>query len=187
MKLIHFFKTSLSIIPVLLFSSMVIAQNPPSEGVQQGALAWDNWTKADSGGADALPEGVINKDYIRCKACHGWDAQGTDGGYVRRSRKDSRPNAGAGDGDTTLRAITRGNVTADMITHTGTGRSYADGTGSWIALDDMGMRSSGNTAAHANGYTLGNQHPDLSGGDMTQAQIDNLVEFLNFMDADKSA
>ena len=169
---------------LLLLSSMAMAQ--PSAGAQQGALAWDNWTKAGAGGSGALPADVVNKDYVRCKACHGWDVQGTDGGYIRRSRKETRPNAGAGDGDSTSRAIARGAVTADMVTHAGTGRTFAEGTGSWMDLD-MGMHSSGNKAAHANGYTLGNQHPDLSGGDLTQTQIDNLVEFLNFMDADHSA
>jgi len=187
MKSRYILRSMLSTIPVLLFSGMVIAQDPPSQAVQLGGLAWDNWTKAASGGTGALPDGVVSKDYIRCKACHGWDAQGTDGGYIRRSRKETRPNAGAGDGDSTPRAIARGSVTAAMITHTGTGRSLAEGTGSWVDLNDMGMHSSGNKAAHANGYTLGNQHPDLSGGDMTQNQIDNLVAFLNFMDADHTA
>jgi len=185
MKPENILKSIFSTIPILLFSGMVSAQDPPSEGVQKGALAWDNWTKTDAGGTSALPDGVVNKDYIRCKSCHGWEALGTDGGYARRSRKETRPNAGAGDGDSTSRAITRGSVTAEMITHTGTGRTFAEGTGSWVAVDDL--HSAGNKAANTTGYTLGNQHPDLSGGDLTQAQIDNLVEFLNFMDADASA
>ena len=44
----------------------------------------------------------------RCKACHGWDRRGTDGGYVRRSREETRPNAGTGDGDSTSREIVTG-------------------------------------------------------------------------------
>jgi len=187
MKANNILKTLLSSVPILLFSSMLIAQDAPSAGVQQGALAWDNWTKGASGGSDTLPIGVDNGDYIRCKACHGWDAQGTDGGYVRRSRKETRPNAGAGDGDSTPRALVRGAVTAEMITHDGTGRAFTDGTASWVDLNEMGMHNSGNKAGHSSGYTLGNQHPDFSGGDMTQAQIDNLVEYLNFMDGDHSA
>ena len=187
MKASNFLKTIASSIPILMFSSMLIAQEAPSAGVQQGALAWDNWTKSDSGGSDALPIGVDNQDYIRCKACHGWDVQGTDGGYVRRSRKDTRPNAGAGDGDSTPRAISRGAVTAAMISHDGSGRAFTDGTGSWVDLNEMGMHHADNKAGHTSGYTLGNQHPDFSGGDLTEAQIDNLVEFLNFMDADQSA
>jgi len=183
----HLFRSIFVMVLLLLVTGMALAQDPPSAGVQQGALAWDNWTKGDSGGSDTLPEGETNKDYIRCKACHGWDALGTEGGYARRSRKETRPNAGAGDGDSTPRAITRGNVTAAMITHEGTGRSFAQGTGSWVDLNDMGMHNSGNKAEHSAGYTLGNQHPDLSGGDMTQDQINNMVEFLNYMDADHSA
>ncbi len=169
----------------LLFSGMVLAQDA-SPAVEMGANAWNNWTKADSGGSGELPAGVENKDYIRCKACHGWDRLGTDGGYVRRDRKETRTNAGDGDGDTTSRAITTGSVTADMITHSGTGRAFTDGTGSWVDLNEMGMHQSSNKAAHSNGYTLGNQHPDFSGGDLTQTQIDNLVAFLNFADGDSS-
>ena len=72
---------------LLLISGLALAQDPPSVCVQQGALAWDNWTKGDSGGSDTLPDGETNGDYLRCKACHGWDVTGTEGGYVRRSRK----------------------------------------------------------------------------------------------------
>ena len=168
----------------LFLSGVALAQDPPSAEVELGANAWNNWTKTDSGGSGSLPTGVESKDYIRCKACHGWDRLGTEGGYVRRSRKDSRPNAGAGDGDTTSRIVITGTVTADMIKHTGTGRAYTDGKGSWVALD--ATASAANTAAHANGYTLGNQHVDFSVGDLTQTQIDNLVAFLNFADADSS-
>ena len=122
----------------LLFSTVALAQDPPSECVQTGALAWDNWTKSDAGGSDTLPDGETNKDYLRCKACHGWDAQGTEGGYVRRSRKETRPNAGDGDGDATTRALTRGEITTAMVAHEGTGRTFAEGTGSWVPLNALG-------------------------------------------------
>jgi len=178
-------KISLILISVsLLFSGFALAQEEPSECVETGALAYDNWTKVDSGGDGNLPGGVQSADYIRCKACHGWDRRGTDGGYVRRSRQESRPNAGAGDGDSTSREIVTGTVTAAQITHNGTGRSYAQGQGSWVPLD--ANRSASNTAEHAAGYTLGNQHPDFSSGGMTQEQINCLVEFLNFADGDPS-
>ena len=170
----------------LLFSGMALAQDPPSAAVEQGALAWNNWTKTDAGGTGSLPADVDNKDYIRCKACHGWDRLGTEGGYVRRSRKDSRPNAGEGDGDSTPRALPE-MITASMILHDGTGRTFAEGDGSWVELNEMGMHHANNTAQHAAGYTLGNQHPDFSGGDLTQAQVDNLVAFLNFADGTSSA
>jgi hypothetical protein len=167
---------------LLSIPASVFAQDAPSDCVETGALAYDNWTKMDSGGDGSLPEGVQDANYIRCKACHGWDRRGTEGGYVRRSRKDTRPNAGAGDGDSTPRAIVTGTVTSDQIAHAGTGRTYAQGQGSWVPLDDN--RSASNTAEHAGGYTLGNQHPDFSVGGITQAQIDCLAEFLNFEDGD---
>jgi len=193
------FSITTIIIP-LLFSGAVLAQDAPSAAVEQGALAYSNWTLTVAGGSGTLPDGVTSTDYVRCKACHGWDHLGTDGGYVERSREDTRPNAGDGDGDTTSRVIpgtvpvvttdksadwatevSAGPVTADMITHTGTGRAYTEGEASWVALD--GTHSAGNKAAHANGYTLGNQHPDFTiAGGLTQAQIDNLVAFLNFDD-----
>jgi len=219
--------TSKVVLPIFI-SGVVLAQDPPSAEVEQGALAYSNWTKTDAGGSGALPTGVDSQDYIRCKACHGWDRIGTDGGYARRSREDSHPNAGAGDGDVTSRVIRgtipkfsfirevvytdpdSGNilcndinmngicpeeyfvrhpfdyVTADMVTHAGTGRDYIDGRASWVAL--VWPHSAENKAAHANGYTLGNQHPDFTiAGGLTQTQIDNLVAFLNYEDGKPGA
>lgn len=59
----------------------------------KGGLVWSNWTDAVSGG-NGYPENYDSskKDFLRCKACHGWDGLGAKGGYVRRSAKDSRPN-----------------------------------------------------------------------------------------------
>ena len=173
---------------VLMIPAVASGQNAC---VEQGALAFDNWTRSDAGGS-GLPAGEANADYVRCKACHGWDRLGADGGYVRRTRTSSRPNAGAGDGDSTPRAIDTGTVVADQIAHGGTGRSYADGSGSWVALG--ASHNAQNKAEHEAGYTLGNQHPDFSSGGAnggstlpTGQQIDCLVQFLNYEDADWSA
>lgn len=167
------------------------AQQQPSDCVELGALAWDNWTAAGAGGTGLPPAGLEDLDYVRCKACHGWDRRGLEGGYVRRSRTAERPNAGAGDGDAASRAIVTGAAAEAGVLHAGSGRSYADGSGSWVPLD--AVRSAANTAAHARGYTLGNQHPDFSAnGPNAQAgvpsalQVGCLVEFLNFEDGDPS-
>ena len=40
-----------AIITPLLFSGAVLAQDPPSAAVQQGAFAYENWTKTDAGGS----------------------------------------------------------------------------------------------------------------------------------------
>ena len=184
-----------SIFTIVLFavSGLAMAQDPPSACVEQGALAYDNWTKSDSGGTGELPDGAVDSDYVRCKACHGWDRMATEGGYARRSRNSGRSNAGAGDGDMTSRVISpvmgeHAPATADMIRHAGTGRAFSDGADSWVELD--AGHSASNKAANANGYTLGNQHPDFTTGGanaMTQEQVDCLVEFLNFADADPDA
>jgi hypothetical protein len=90
---------------VLLFvSATSLAQEEPSECVEMGALAYDSWISSDAGGS-GFPSGETDNDYLRCKACHGWDQLGTDGGYVMRSRNAGRPNAGAGDVDQSSRDI----------------------------------------------------------------------------------
>lgn len=173
---------------LMLVSSAALAQQQPSDCVVQGALAFDSWISEDAGGS-GLPDGETDNDYLRCKSCHGWDHLGTDGGYVRRSRNSGRPNAGAGDSDQTSRDISYTSregapITADMIFHAGTGRSLEDGSGSWVPLDDE--HSAADAAAYAQGYTLGNQHPDFTTGGanaLTQQQADCLAEFLNFADA----
>lgn len=57
-----------------------------------GGLVWNNWADQVAGGS-GYPAGFDSKmkDFLRCKACHGWDAAGLNGGYVRRTAKDSRP------------------------------------------------------------------------------------------------
>ncbi len=165
-------------------------QAAKTDCAELGPLAYDNWTKTDAGGSGSLPAGATSADYIRCKACHGWDHMGTDGGYARRSRNAGRPNAGAGDTDQTSRNISlaareNADVTADMIWHTGTGRLFTEGSGSWVDLDDT--HSAANKAAHSNGYTLGNQHPDFTNGALTQDQVGCLVEFLNNPGTDPAA
>jgi cytochrome c2 len=177
----------------LAWTTAAAAKPEPGECVELGALAYDNWTATDAGGS-GLPAGEPEKDYIRCKSCHGWDRRGLNGGYVRRTRTAERPNAGLGDTDRSSRDIAPGmgdfyHVRAEGILHAGNGRSYADGSGSWVPLSADSTPAE--KAAHAAGYTLGNQHPDFSAtganaGDIvpTQEQIDCLALFINFGDSD---
>ena len=161
--------------------------------LELGALAWDDWTHPDAGGS-GLPAGETVPDYLRCVSCHGWDRLGENGGFVRRTRTAERPNAGRGDIDRASRDIAPGmgdyyHVTVQDILHAGRGRAFADGSGSWVDL--AWPREALNSAAHSMGFTLGNQHPDLSidgpnAGDilLTQDQLDCLVDFINFGDSD---
>ena len=174
---------------ILCFSAGTLtAQSPPNSCVEMGALAWDDWTTADAGGS-GKPTGESESDYLRCKSCHGWDRLGTDGGYVRRKREAGRPNAGAGDSDMTSRNISTGlgnidDFTAADILHEQIGRSYSDGSGSWVPLNPDHIAT--NKTDHARGYTLGNQHPDfgtggINAGDtiLTLDQAVCLAEFIN--------
>ena len=146
------------------------------ESIALGGLAYDNWTKLNAGGNGLLPIAEPNGDYVRCKACHGWDALGTEGGYARRSRTGSRPNAGYQDPNTVSRNIGDASITADMILHAGTGRSWAEGS----AIFD------GTDPAWGAGAQKGNEHPDLSLGGVngtevpSDTQITALVNFLNY-------
>jgi len=175
------------------WSTATLAKPEPEACITLGALAYDNWTSTDGGGS-GMPAGESEKDYLRCKSCHGWDRLGEFGGYVRRTRTAERPNAGLGDLNTASRFIAPGlgnfyHINRDHILHTGTGRAFEDGSGSWVPLDDNPTPE--NVAAHAGGFTLGNLHPDFSttganAGDivLTEDQLDCLVDFINFGDAD---
>ena len=155
--------------------------------VELGALAWDNMSKLNAGGTGLLPVAEPNGDYLRCKACHGWDQLGTDGGYARRSRKDTRPNAGYQDPNTVTRNISNDPtfgaasgvaVTEAMVLHAGTGRSWAEGS----AIFD-------GTAPWGPGTQKGNEHPDLSQGGVNGTEVPSaeqvacLTEFLNYPEA----
>ena len=181
------------LLPGLLWASSLSAKPEPDACIELGALAWDDWTSIDGGGS-GLPAGESTRDYLRCKSCHGWDRLGENGGYVRRTRTAERPNAGLGDTDTRTRDIAPGmgdyyHVRAEEVLHEGTGRAYEDGSASWVVID--GQSDAQARADHAAGYTLGNQHPDFAvtganAGDvvLTQDQLDCLVDFINFGDAD---
>lgn len=181
-------------LPLLCLSAATALAKPEPEAcIELGALAYDDWTSVDGGGS-GLPAGESNVDYLRCKSCHGWDRLGLDGGYVRRTRTADRPNAGLGDLNDVSRYIAPGlgnfyHINAAQVLHEGTGRAFEDGSGSWVPLDPNPTPE--NVAAHAEGFTLGNLHPDFSttganAGDtvLTQDQVDCLVDFINFGDAD---
>jgi len=194
MNAMHGAIRSLSVALLLLgWVSMGLAKPEPDACLELGALAYDDWTSMDGGGS-GLPAGETVRDYLRCKSCHGWDRLGLNGGYVRRTRTADRPNAGLGDIDRRTRDIAPGmgdyyHITAAQVLHEGIGRSFAEGSGSWLALETN--PTADNVAAYAAGYTLGNQHPDFStsganAGDivLTRDQVDCLVDFINWGDSD---
>ena len=119
----------LSVASVLLMSgcnssdSGTAAAPSVAATVASGALVWDNWTTPEAGGT-GLPSSATNKDFLRCKACHGWDGKGADGGYVRRSATATRPNPTATIGNISAAAMA-GTVTIDDVYHVATGRLFS--------------------------------------------------------------
>jgi len=177
-------------------ADLTAAQGGYVECVAQGGLAWDSWHKTDAGGS-ALPTAEPDNDYTRCKACHGWDQQGTEGGYVRRSRKGDvfpgtggRANAGYEDpnncdleGADPATCTPSRNISTDATFGRGSaigipagGRTWAEGSAVFDMLDpDWGP-----------GAILGNRHPDLSAANPegpTAQQLSCLTAFLNAPEA----
>ena len=66
--------------PIVLAASEVSQAITPQ--IAMGGMAYSKYWETAAGGSGGTP---IHADYTRCKACHGWDLMGTDGGYVRRS------------------------------------------------------------------------------------------------------
>jgi len=168
--------TAAEVADVLAYLQGNIQEAADMESIALGGLAYDNWTRLNAGGTGVLPVAEPNGDYVRCKACHGWDALGTDGGYARRSRTSSRPNAGYQDPNTVSRNIGGGSVSLDMVLHAGTGRSWAEGSAIFDATDP----------AWGAGAQTGNEHPDLSATGIngtevpSDTQLRGLVDFLNY-------
>ncbi len=153
--------------------------------VVQGGLAWDSWHKSDAGGS-GLPTDEGDADYTRCKACHGWDQQGTEGGYDQRSRNAGRANAGYQDpnncdleGADPATCTPSRNISTDATFGRGAsleipagGRTWAQGSAVFDRVDpEWGP-----------GAILGNRHPDL-GPDNPEGpsaqQLSCLTAFLN--------
>ena len=101
----------------------------------KGGLIWNNWTDAVAGGS-GYPEGYDTgkKDFLRCKACHGWDGMGANGGYVRRSAKDSRPNPTDG----TDLSAKFGSVTPEEVLYSEKGRKFSDYSKAMPAFSQTG-------------------------------------------------
>ncbi len=166
-------------------ADLTAAQESYVACVAQGGLAWDSWHETDAGGS-GLPADEPDDDYTRCKACHGWDQLGTEGGYVRRSRNAGRANAGYLDpnncdlmGADPASCTRSRNISTDATFGRGSaveipagGRTWAEGSAVFDTVDpDWGP-----------GAILGNRHPDLSAtnaGGLTAQQLSCLAAFLN--------
>ena len=139
--------------PTLPLADLQAGQTVYMDCIALGGLAWDSWHKTDAGGI-GLPTAESDNDYTRCKACHGWDQQGTDGGYVFRSRNAGRANAGYQDpnncdlplADPDTCTPSR-NISTDATFGSGTaieipagGRTWAQGSAVFDTIDPWGAK-----------------------------------------------
>ena len=108
---------------IILATCLTVSGKKEKGDIYRGGWIWNNWTSTLSGGTGELPEGSENKDFLRCKSCHGWDTLGPDGGYVRRSGypdKTSRPKPTSG----TNLSSKLGMITPEMV-ETADGRALS--------------------------------------------------------------
>jgi mono/diheme cytochrome c family protein len=142
------------IVPIFIIGILILAGSTFSsdEGGDpyKGGLIWSKWTDEVAGGS-GYPEGFDSGkgDFLRCKACHGWDGMGANGGYVRRSAKDSRPNPTPGS-DLSSKF---GSVTAEEVLYSEKGRKFSEYS---KAMPDFGQK-----------------------GGLTEQQVKDVVAFLN--------
>lgn len=134
---------------ILIFASSAFSSGEGGDPFK-GGLIWSNWTDEVAGGS-GYPEGFDSgkKDFFRCKACHGWDGMGANGGYVRRSAKDSRPNPSP-ESDLSPKF---GSVTAEEVLYSKKGRKFSDYS---KAMPDFSQK-----------------------GGLTEQQVKDVVAFLN--------
>lgn len=146
---------------------------PVTANVAAGALVYDNWLSMTAGGTGVSLLDEPEDAYVQCVSCHGWDRRGSEGGYARRPRTETQPNAGhLVDGDTLgNRRIDNSTYTAQQITQQTTGRYWAEGSTIYNVADYRDGLS---------GAVFGNKHPDyMQAGGLTTPQLDELQAFLS--------
>ncbi len=65
-----------------------------ADGIMGGKL-YDKFWASETGWSQSDPRLAtynVYADFYRCKQCHGWDLQGSQGAYISRAPKTNRPN-----------------------------------------------------------------------------------------------
>ncbi len=100
-------------------------------------------------------------DFFRCKQCHGWDRLGTQGAYIGRGPRTSRPNVSSVD----LRAYAASHTPQEIFDNLSS------------STDRRAYNADLSTYDPDTNPTVGDQMPDLS-GIFSDAQLWELVKFL---------
>jgi len=129
-----------------------------------GGLLYDKFWSADTGwnqGDPNLATFSDHADFFRCKQCHGWDLLGSQGAYISRAPKATRPNVSA----LNLRATAAG-MTAQQLFD-----ALKSSTGRRSLNADLSAYDPDTNSA------VGDQMPDY-GSFFSDAQLWDLVKFL---------
>lgn len=129
-----------------------------------GGQMYDKFWAAETGWNQADPNLATfsaSANFFRCKQCHGWDLLGSQGAYISRGPKTSRPNVSGLNLESIAVSSTPQDLFDALKTSTGRRPLTAD-----LATYDP-----------ATNPTVGDQMPDL-GSFMTDDQLWDLVRFL---------
>jgi len=142
-----------------------------ANGIRGGQL-YDRFWAAETGWSAADPNlATFNAaaDFFRCKQCHGWDRFGTNGGYIGRAPKTTRPN---------VSSLNLATIAAGM-----TPQELFDA----LKRPDnrRGLDADLSTYDPATNATVGDQMPDY-GAFFSDAQLWDLVKYLKVAAVDTS-
>jgi thiosulfate dehydrogenase len=144
-------------------------ENPPqlaaADGIRGGRL-YDKFWESDAGWDQNDPN--LNtfssfSNFFRCKQCHGWDLLGSQGAYISRAPRTSRPNVS----DLDLKQMVAGMTPQQLF------NGIKSQTGRRPISSDL------STYDPATNPTVGDQMPDYS-EIMTDTDIWDLVKFLKY-------
>ena len=134
-----------------------------ASGITGGQL-YDKFWATETGWSQSDPNLAAynaSSDFFRCKQCHGWDRIGSNGAYISRAPKTTRPNVS----DANLVTIAAGKSPQELFDAI----KSSDGR--------RGVEADLSTYDPATNATVGDQMPDY-GATFTDGQIWNLVKYL---------
>jgi len=137
-----------------------------ADGINGGQLYdkfWANETGFDQTNAN-IPTFSAKPDFFRCKQCHGWDLLGTNGAYINRAPKTSRPNISS----VNLMAVAKAKTETELF------NLIKNGSNTGIRRS---LTADLSTYDPATNNVLGDQMPNF-GAILTDAQIWDIVKFL---------
>ncbi|MFA6402762.1 MAG: c-type cytochrome [Salinivirgaceae bacterium] len=135
-----------------------------SASISKGGIMYDKFWSTESGfdqNNSNLATLNAKSDFFRCKQCHAWDGLGSNGSYINRAPKTTRPNISA--------------INLYSLAQTKTSKELFDAMKATAGRRDIAYDLS--TYDPATNSTEGDKMPNL-GQLLTDAQIWDIVKFM---------